>query len=282
MKTILVPVDFSKTSDHAAKHALRIAQQVGDCRLILLHVVRVGYYETILPSVDYTQYGNEDIQKMHRSLLKKLNCLKDKLTSLSEKKVQIDICIEEGSLAAVINETNSAEDPFLVVIGSNGRDDMNDKVLGNNTIKLSRTSTRPVLIVPPTSLFKPVEKMILACDFRKITELIPAASLKSIVSAFHAKLEVLNVNPNGDQLKEEVAGEQRLLDEILGDIEHEYHFTQHTSVSKGILEYAHTSRAQIIISLPRKYSFFESIIHDSVSAKITFRSDKPVLLLRTW
>lgn len=280
MKTILVPVDFSKTSDHAAKYALRIAQQIQNCRILLLHVVRVGYYETILPSVDYTQYGDEDIQKMHRSFVKKLHCLKDKLLSLSGKQVPVDISLEEGSLLATINETNRSEDPWLVVIGSNGRNDMSDKVLGYNTIKIARTSTRPVLVVPPTALFKPVEKLILACDFRKITELIPVESLKNIIHILHAKLEVLNVNPKGAQLKEDVAGEQKLLSQMLEGVDHEFQFTENKNVAEGILEYAKHSRAEIIISLPRKYSFFESILHDSVSARLTFRSDKPVLLLR--
>lgn len=282
METILVPVDFSKTSDHAAKYALRIAQQIGNCRLLLLHTVRVGYYETILPSVDYTQYGDEDIQRMHRSFLKKLNSLKDRLSSLCEKSVPVDISIEEGNLLAIINEINAHEKPFLVIIGSNGSSDLNDKVLGSNTIRIAKTSTKPVLVVPPNATFKPVEKVVLACDFRKITELIPVDSLKAIVKTFGAKLEVLNVNPKGEQLKDDVIHEQALLDQMLNDVDHDYQFTSNRNVAEGILEYAHDSKAQIIISLPRKYSFFESILHDSVSTKLTFRSDKPVLLLRAY
>ncbi len=282
METILVPVDFSRTSAHAAKYALRIAQQIGNCRLLLVHVVRVGYYETILPSVDYTQYGDDDIQKMHKSFMKKLNCLKDKLVSLSEKMVPVHILIEEGSLLATINDINASEDPWLVVIGSNGSDDENNKALGNNTIKIAKTSTKPVLVVPPTALFKRVEKLILACDFRKITEVIPVESLRSVALTLGAKLEVLNVDPKGDQRKEEILREQQLLDEMLRGLEPEYQFTLNRNVAEGILEYAKSSRAQIIISLPRKYSFFESILHDSVSARITFRSDKPVLLLRAY
>lgn len=280
METILVPVDFSRASDHAAKYALRIAQQIGNCRLLLLHVVRVGYYETILPSVDYTQYGDEDIQRMHNQFVKKLNNLKDRLCSLCEKKVPVDISIEEGSLLAIINEVNEHENPFLVVIGSNGRNDMDDRSLGTNTIKIARTSSRPVLVVPPCALFKPVEKVVLACDFRKVSETMPVHSLKNIVKTFGSRLEVLNVNPKGEQLKEEVLREQALLDEMLTDVEHEYQFTEHKNVAEGILDYAKHSKAQIIISLPRKYSFFESILHDSVSARLTFRSEKPVLLLR--
>ncbi|MGX5688570.1 universal stress protein [Arcticibacter tournemirensis] len=282
METILVPVDFSKTSDHAAKYALRIAQQIGNCRLLLLHTVRVGYYETILPSVDYTQYGDEDIQRMHRSLLKKLNNLKDRLSSLCGKHLPIDISIEEGSLLAIINEINTHEKPLLVIIGSNGSSDLNDRVLGTNTIRIAKTSTKPVLVVPPNAMFKPVEKVVLACDFRKITELIPVDSLKTIVKTFGAKLEVLNVNPKGEQLKEDLLQEQALLDKMLNDLDHEYQFTSNRNVAEGILEYAHDSKAQIIISLPRKYSFFESILHDSISTKLTFRSDKPVLLLRSY
>ncbi|PWG82721.1 universal stress protein [Pararcticibacter amylolyticus] len=280
MATILVPVDFSKTADHAAKYALRLAQQIGNCRLLLLHVVRTGYYETILPSVDYTQYGDDDIQRMNNQFVRKLNNLKDRLTSLGEKKVVVDIALEEGNLLAVINEVNSHEDPFLVIIGSNGKDDPEDKDLGNNTIRIAKTSTRPVLVVPPDALFKPVEKVVLACDFRQIREIIPVDNLKSFLSIFNARLDVLNVSPVGEQPKEEVLKEQALLDEMLSDVEHEYRFTEHKNITEGILDYSKSCRAQIIISLPRKYSFFESILHDSVSAKLTFRSDKPVLLLR--
>ncbi len=281
MKTILVPVDFSKTSNHAAKYAMHLAEQIGDCRLLLLHVVRVGYYETILPSVNFTQYGDDDIQKHHNQMLRKLYMLKDRLISFSNSKIQVDIKIEEGRLNALINEVNVQENPILVVIGTNGSDDREDKSLGNNTINIAKTSLKPVLVVPASAMYRKVEKVILACDFRKITELLPIDDLKGFLKTFSAQLEVLNVHPKGEQPSEEVQQEQALFDKMLSDIDHAFFFTHHKSITKGIIDYANHSKAEIIVSLPKKYSFIESMLRESVSARLTYKSDKPVLLLRS-
>lgn len=280
MKTILVPVDFSKSAVHAAKYALHLAEQMGDCRLLLLHVVRIGYYETILPSINFTQYGEEDIQQLHNQMVKKLHLLRDKLHSFSDKKIQVDMKLEEGRLSALINEANEQERPFLVVIGSNGSDDLQDKSLGNNTINIAKTSSVPVLVVPPTAHYHKVQKVLLACDFKKITQTMPVQDLKGIVSTFKSSLEILNVNPKGEQPSEEVRKEQELLSSLLADIPHTYHFTQERSITRGVMNYAEHSKAEIIVSLPKRYSFVESMIRESVSARITYTSDKPVLLLR--
>lgn len=280
MKTILVPVDFSKTSIHAAKYALRLAEQLGDCRLLLLHVVRVGYYETILPSVNYTQYGEKEIQQLHDQMVKKLYLLKDKLQSFSDSTVIVDMKLEEGRLSAIINETNEQEHPFLTVIGSNGGDDREDKSLGNNTINIAKTSTVPVLVVPPTATYHRVNNVLLACDFKKITETMPVEDLKGFIKTFGATLQILNVHPKGDQPSEDILREQDLFTRLLDDIKHSYHFTREKSITRGVLDFAKDSKAEIIVSLPKRYSFVESMIRESVSARITYTSDKPVLLLR--
>lgn len=260
---------------------MHLAEQIGNCRLLLLHVVRVGYYETILPSVNFTQYGDEDIQKHHNQVLRKLYMLKDRLSSFSDHKVPVDIKLEEGRLNAIINEVNVQEDPVLVVIGSNGSDDRGDKSLGNNTINIAKTSLKPVLVVPPTAVYRKIEKVILACDFRKITELLPVEDLKSFLKHFSAQLEILNVNPKGEQPSDDVQREQALFDRMLDGIQHSFYFTQHKNITKGIIDYANHSKAEIIVSLPKRYSFIESMLRESVSARLTYRSDKPVLLLRS-
>ena len=52
MSTYLVPVDFSKTADHAAKYAARLSFAMTNSKIILLNAYYVSAYESILPTPD--------------------------------------------------------------------------------------------------------------------------------------------------------------------------------------------------------------------------------------
>ncbi|MDB5114715.1 MAG: hypothetical protein JWQ79_207, partial [Mucilaginibacter sp.] len=53
-----------------------------------------------------------------------------------------------------------------------------------------------------------------------------------------------------------------------------------TDVINGILHFAADNDAQLVIALPHKYSFFQSLLHNSVSQKLAENAAVPVLLLK--
>ncbi len=49
----------------------------------------------------------------------------------------------------------------------------------------------------------------------------------------------------------------------------------------GILQFAADKDARLVIALPRKYSFFQSLMHSSISKKLAIvNALQPVMLLK--
>jgi len=59
-----------------------------------------------------------------------------------------------------------------------------------------------------------------------------------------------------------------------------YFFLEDNNVINGILQFAADKDAQLVIALPHKYSFFQSIMHTSISHQLAESSAVPVLLLK--
>jgi len=275
MSTYLVPVDFSKTADHAAKYAARLSFAMANSKIILLNAYYVSEYESILPTPDMIITTDEQIAVEITRRLEALEKLKSKMLEINPK-AEIEISLtRETILRSIINRVNR-EEIELIIIGSNGKKAKDESDIGSNAIKISKSSPVPVLVVPPKADYQSIRKAILACDFKKVKEVIPMHALKNILSKHALKLLVLNIN-SGRAINLQ---EEHLLHEMLKDFSPAYHYADHPDTIKGIVKFAKSEEAQLIIALPKKYSFFESLLHESVSQRLTIKSHVPVLLLK--
>ncbi|WP_293790570.1 universal stress protein [uncultured Pedobacter sp.] len=275
MSTYLVPVDFSKTADHAAKYAARLSFAMANAKIILLNAYYVSTYESILPTPDLVVTTDEHIAYEMTRRHEALEKLKVKMLEINpDAEIEVSLT-RETILRSIINRVNK-EEIDLIIIGSNGKKAKDESDIGSNAIRISKSSPVPVLVVPPKADYLSIRKAVLACDFKKVKEVIPMQALKKILSIHALKLLVLNIN-SGQSIDSK---EEHFLQEMLGDFSPEYHYADHPDTIKGIVKFAKNEEAQLIIALPKKYSFFESLLHKSVSQRLTIKSHVPVLLLK--
>lgn len=275
MSTYLVPVDFSKTADHAAKYAARLSFAMEHAKIILLNAYYVSEYESILPTPDMIITTDEHIADEITRRLEALEKLKLKLLAINPQ-AEIEIYLTRETLLRSIIDRINREQIELIIIGSNGKKAKDESDIGSNAIKISKSSPVPVLVVPPKADYQSIRKAILACDFKKVKEVIPMHALKNILSKHALELLVLNIN-SGHTIDSQ---EEHFLHGMLKDFSPAYHYSDHHDTIKGIVKFAKIEEAQLIIALPKKYSFFESLLHESVSQKLTIKSHVPVLLLK--
>jgi len=275
MSNYLVPVDFSKTADHAAKYAARLSFAMANAKIILLNAYYVSTYESILPTPDLIVTTDENIADETTRRLEALEKLKLEMLEINpDAEIEVSLT-RETILRSIINRVNK-EEIDLIIIGSNGKKAKDESDIGSNAIKISKSSPVPVLVVPPKADYHSIRKAVLACDFKKVKEVMPVQSLKNILSKHALKLLVLNIN-SGQAIDLQ---EEHILHEMLKDFSPDYHYADHPDTIKGIIKFAKSEEAQLIIALPKKYSFFESLLHESVSQKLTIKSHVPVLLLK--
>lgn len=137
-KKILVPVDGSKHSEKALKHAVGLAERY-DAEVMILNVT-----QPIPLSPQTTFYAAELRDKMMESGRKLVEDYKQKYQTA---KVNIKTNSASGMPADVICEKVENENFDLVVIGSRGLSISKRIILGSVSGRVSRNCPCPVLIV---------------------------------------------------------------------------------------------------------------------------------------
>jgi nucleotide-binding universal stress UspA family protein len=282
MKTYLVPVDFSHASTHAAEYAAKLSQQTSVEHIVLLNAYFVSEIETLLPSTDMVLLRDEEIEQNAQDRVKKLEQLKHKLSKLVREGVTISTHLNRSHLVRAVVENVAAKNANLVILGSKGNTSVDDSDIGSHVVKISKLSPVPVIVVPPSYKFEPVKRVVVACDFDKVKETIPLAPLKQLLDKKQFELLVVNIDKQARHLTGDASlkAEETALHTILAPYHPTYSYVNNPNVIDGILQFATESDAQLVIALPHKYSFFQSLLHDSVSQRLAETAAVPVLLLK--
>ncbi|WP_316832148.1 universal stress protein [Pedobacter aquatilis] len=275
MSTYLIPIDFSKTAIHAAKYAAKLSRTRSNFKLILLNAYYVSDYESIFSVPDMIITTDKQVADEVKERLAALQKLKEKLLEINPD-AEIEVSLTRETVLRSIIDWINKEEIDLIIIGSNGKKAKDESDIGSNAIIISKASPVPVLVVPPKADYQSIRKAVLACDFKKVREVIPMQALKDILSKHAIELLVLNIN-SGHTVDSK---EAHFLHDMLKDFSPTYHYSEHPDTIKGIVKFAKEEEAHIIIALPKNYSFFQSLLHESVSQKLTIKSHVPVLLLK--
>ena len=259
VKTMMVLLDFSESSLNAADYAAKLTHQLQTTKMILYHS-----YEPLVRSSNAVEMAD----------------LKDKLSNLAAGRTDIETRSDERSLINAVNTLVEQEDIGLVITGTTGKNRLEKVLIGSNTIRLVEESIAPVLIVPPGANFETIKKVVFACDLRQVSNTTPALAIKTFVNTIGAKLLVLNVDHDEERFNPESIGELVHLHALWDKEEPEYHYIKHEDIATGIMEFAEQQRADLVITVPKVYGFFESMFHRSLTKKLAYHSQLPLLLFR--
>lgn len=144
LRTIVVAVDFSETSNDAAKAAAALARDEG-ATLHVLHVVpdvrqRFGTVESADRTVDALQREWQD------SAAQRLAALGGDVAAVVRK------AIVGAHTAETIAHYAADVDADLIVVGTHGYGPIRRWLLGSVSDRLIRLASRPVMTVPPRTL----------------------------------------------------------------------------------------------------------------------------------
>ncbi|NSL89153.1 universal stress protein [Chitinophaga sp. Mgbs1] len=275
MKTIIVPTDFSDTAYNAAAYALSLAPALGVTRIVLYHA-----YELIMPIPDVpTSIPMVNPEDLRASSLEGLEKMKKELTPLLAAGTSLVVRADNTILAATMDDVSKQEEADLIVMGITGGSKMEEILIGSNTIDVVKNTTCPVLIIPGNTTFKPVKKIVFACDLRKVADTTPITPLKKLLAAFQAELHVINIDHESKHFTTDTPFETLMLDTLLEDYQPEYHFIDNPNIVQGIVEFAEEIHADLILTIPKKHGLFESIFKRSNTAKLAYKTHIPLLTI---
>jgi nucleotide-binding universal stress UspA family protein len=288
MKTLLIPVDFSSSSNNAARYASQLsrdpANEIG--RIILLHSYYVSLYEQILPSPDLVQVNEKDVREKRQEVKDRLAALSRELLTSVDPAVDPSITVEqvpsELPLVRAILKQVEEKKPDLLVLGSNNNGDPAESNIGAQVIWIAKTSPVTVLVVPAETSYKVFDRVLLPCDFRTLSNIDLLKNLADSHAWIKKDLLVLNVDPDlkRAQPNEKFQAVQDRLNAWLKDIPHEIYYSDEPDVLRGILDFAEEKQVDLVIALPGKHSFLYSLTHNSITEALSVNAKKPVLILK--
>ncbi len=282
MKTYIVPIDFSETSVHAAEFTALLTNQTDVKDVYLLHSYHVSVYESVLPTPDMLIPSDEEIDEQVIERTKKLENLRDRIHKQVRDGVTIHIRISRSPLVRAIIETINQVNADIVILGSNGSNDIHSSHIGSNAVNISKLSPAPVIVVPPLCHYEQIKRVVMACDFNKVKDSVPLEPLKRLLQRHEVELQVVNIDKEAryKNIDPEQVAEESALYKMLQEYHPRYYYNNESDVINGILNFAKGHHAQMVIALPHKYSFLQSLLRTNVSQQLTVRCAVPVLLLK--
>lgn len=191
MKRILVPYDFSKTSEHALDFACQIADKV-DSEIMLINVIDH-------PTSDsFMTMGVQEVDPLDSLYIKKLyervsERLADVATNAKYSDDKITTKIQLGNPFNTIIDQIVEEKVDLLIAGTEGSEGLDEFFVGSNAEKIVRKATCPVITISHKAEIEPIEKIVFASDFMH-TDAGFVSRLKMLQSTLEAQLNIVKIN----------------------------------------------------------------------------------------
>jgi nucleotide-binding universal stress UspA family protein len=181
MKKILCPTDFSETAHDAIAYAAKLAQET-HAELTLLNVqslfelapasVMNGKQQTLNAASDILDMKCEEISRIF-----KISCYPEVIPSMS-------------MLSNTISQ--KSKDYDLIVMGSNGSDDLFQFFTGSNTYNVILKTPTPLLLIPTGYIYTPIKEVVYAFDYLHKRN-IPLSPLVNFSNSLRFNLTILQV-----------------------------------------------------------------------------------------
>lgn len=282
MKTLLLPVDFTKASDNAINFAASWAQKYLYERIILLRTFYSSMYENMIMSADFSNMNEEYLNKKRRDEKEALNNLCKELDKKTSEGILVQTAVTELPLVRSIIEVIKTEKPSMILMGSDPMNADNESFVAGNVIAIAKLSPVRVLIIPGGYHYKEIKKALVPVDFKTIHNLNKINSLRTSPRWHDVELMVLNVDATQRNLNpdEKFKKSETNLHDYLKNFKHSIYYEADKNVINGILNWNKLNEVQLMIALPGVHSFLYSITHKSVSEALYRRCLLPVMILK--
>jgi len=266
---ILVPIDLSKVSVNALKYAY---EAFPDANIHVVHAIS-GLLDPkdpmlIKPWIPKDISVKEDLQDLIRSEFEG-----------TKHPVDVDVEILFGEVVPAIRRFLKNNQFDAIVMGTRDKYDLLDRWIGTNSLGVIKTVDLPIYLIPKFGAFKGWSKVLIATD-RKIAngKMIEFIRDWNTSNAF---LKFVHVQESAnDEFNVE---EQKIFESLFKDGDPSFGFevkvVRDNKVGDSLLSIAYHDKADLILAVPEKQSFFQAVFFQSFSKELVEKSYVPMVFL---
>lgn len=273
MKTLIVATDFSKEAENAVEYACAAAQHLNtDVILFNSYAIPLHVSNARLPASTF----NELLENNHILLKKRAS------------ELSVKYAIQVGYESAFLQLNDELEtlfskyDAAMVIMGT-AAESLGQDLFGNtNTTTLLKLKI-PVLAVPMHATFKPIKRILFACDVLRGINIKILAEVKAFAQLMDAEVELFHVQNKlrnlGDAIR--INNKADEINERLGGISHSYKPVESDTVIDEIKNEITQLNADLLIMVPQRYGFWKSLVHRSKTRTMASQTTIPLLSIRS-
>lgn len=272
MKTILIPTDFSDTARNALQFAVNLFGK--DNKFIMMN----SYIEPSTATSSMISLRDVLAESSEDGLKEELAHFE---TELGLTGLDLSTRSVYGEAPQAISNTAKIEEADVIVMGTTGASGVKEVFIGSVAAATLQRTHCPVITVPSRYEYKAPTNILFASDLKAFeNEELPAIFM-DLVESSNANVTVLTVQKGGKAINNDEAEHGYEIHVQLQKIQHEFEVIDSEDVEAGIINYAHENNVDMIVTVPRKSSWFNRLFNPSVSKKLVQHIDIPMLALNT-
>lgn len=272
MKNILFPTDLSDNSTIAYDFALDVALLSG-AELTVLNTYQLPYSKSnlLVSMIDRMKEDSED----------ELKKLREKAQNQEKyKNVTIKLEARSGAFVPTIPKVAKQIKAGLIVMGTTGASGLKEMFSGSNALEVIQSSHCPVLAIPEKAVNSKIDKIAMAVDLKKIKSPERLLPLLEMAKICRASIEFVHVmHPDDSESAGERFKEIMFLEKFASEVNSNINIITDTDIIEGLSRYMQEEKPGMLAMLTRKHSLFERLFTQSITNKLSFRSNLPLLIL---
>ena len=272
MKKILKATDFSENSDSALAYATTLAKHF-NAELLVVHT----YFPMVPldPNLAYDTIAPSTLQEeMIKSYERQLKEITD---TLKAKQIKAESELIIGSLSSSIAEFAKNKKADLIIVGKTPDSSFFDRLIGSTASSVVNSTSVPVLIVPAHSHLPSFKHIIYGTELESEEQDV-LAKVFELAKGLHSKITLIKVNADFEL---NITDDEQLLKDIQeGFSKEKFAFSaiKADNVSEGLLNSAHTHKADLLVIARHHHNFLSEIINPGKSKEIINKTDIPLLV----
>lgn len=281
MKKILVPTDFSKPAGIATDVAADIARKSG-AELTLLHVIEEAVGNSLNVEGQVSADAGWEEKLFNLKLIEKA---KKQMAKLSEdakfEGVRLRTALRVGTPYHGMNKIIVENKVDLVVMGTAGRSDFEQMIIGSNTEKVVRTAGCPVLTVHNKPSTKEFKQIVYATSMDKDEEVF-SRIVRTTQKIYDSTIHLVRINTPSNFQRDV------LVKKYMQDFAKRLQLKNYTinvfndvSEEEGIIYFADSIDADLVAMSTHGRTGFAHVLAGSIAEDVVSHSRRPVLTFVT-
>lgn len=281
MKKILVPTDFSKPAGIATDVAADIAKKSG-AELTLLHVIEQVVGNSLNVEGQVTADAGWEEKLFNMKLIEKA---KKQMAKLSEDSkfegIRVKTELRVGTPYHGMNTIITDKKVDLVVMGTSGRSDLEQMIIGSNTEKVVRTAGCPVLTVHNKPATKEFKQIVYATSMDKDEEVF-SRIVRTTQKIYDSTIHLVRINTPSNFQRDVLV--KRYMQDFAKRLQlknYTINVFNEVSEEEGVIYFADSIDADLVAMSTHGRTGFAHVLAGSIAEDVVSHSRRPVLTFVT-